>query len=221
MKKFFHNNGLSVVLFGFFAFSIIGQAWTGFHFHNQELQDHHQPAISMAAYLLSGDFLESVFENSESEFLQMAMFVLLTMCLHQKGSAESKKCDGPDEVDEDPLVGREKRKNPPKILWKGPVLRKIYENSLSLSLFALFLLSFMLHAHYGAQAFNEEAELHGDPERMQTFSYMLTSRFWFESFQNWQSEFFSVGTLVVLSIYLRQKGSAQSKPVAMAHDEEP
>ena len=103
----------------------------------------------------------------------------------------------------------------------GGIILKIYESSLSLAFIALFLLSFALHAIGGAEAFNEEQGSHGSEEHVSVVGYIGTSKFWFESMQNWQSEFLSVASIAVLSIFLRQKGSPESKPVAAPHSETP
>jgi hypothetical protein len=157
-----------------------------------------------------------VFENWESEFLQMGLYVFLTVFLVQRGSAESKKPedeleDGPEEIDEDPAEHR----NDPGAPWpvrRGGFVLKLYQNSLSLAFLVLFLVSFVGHAMGGAADYNEEQAIHGGPP-VSTFGYMATSRFWFESFQNWQSEFLAVASIVILSIMLRQRGSPESKPV--------
>ena len=149
-------------------------------------------------------------ENWESEFLQMFAFVVLTAFLYQKGSAESKSLDEPEEVDRDP---RESKKDAPWPVRKGGLVLKLYECSLSLAFLLLFLMSFILHAVGGAKEYNETLREHGSAEVVSTLGYIGTSRFWFESFQNWQSEFLAVGAMVVLSIFLRQKDSPESKPV--------
>jgi hypothetical protein len=157
----------------------------------------------------SGHFLQATFENWESEFLQMALFVVLTISLRQKGSSESKSCDGPEEVDREPSA---KRKGAPWPVKKGGLVLLLYKNSLSSALFFLFIISFIVHLCGSLKHENEELALKGLPAEKMSH-YILDSRFWFESFQNWQSEFLSVFAIVVLSIFLRQKGSPQSKPV--------
>jgi hypothetical protein len=158
-----------------------------------------------------------VFENWESEFLQMAAYVVLTVFLFQRGSAESKDPDTPAEVDEDP---RHHQHNPnaPGPVRRGGMAVKLYAHSLSIALGLLFLLSFLGHAAGGTKHYNDEQREHGQPP-VTILQYMGTSRFWFESFQNWQSEFLAVGALAVLSIWLREKGSPESKPVHSAHSD--
>lgn len=214
MRKFFKNNGLSVAFLLLFLFSLIGQTITGLHEYNKEREEEGAAAVALPVYLKSGHFLQATFENWESEFLQMALFVVLTVSLYQKGSSESKKFE-PEEVDREPSA---KRKGAPWPVKKGGIVLALYKHSLSIALFVLFILSFLLHLYGSLKDENEKLALKGMPaERLG--EYLSDSRFWFESFQNWQSEFLSVFAIVVLSIFLRQKGSAQSKPVDAPDDE--
>jgi hypothetical protein len=215
MKRFFRNNGLTIVLLTLFAFSLIGQIVTGMRDYNDDQREHGEAPVSLAGYLTTGAFVEAVFENWESEFLQMGLYVLLTAFLFQKGSAESKDPDGEEAVDEDPAQGRE-RADAPWPVRRGGLALKLYEHSLAIALLTLFVISFLLHAAGGASAYNEEQQVHGG-ELISFFGYLATARFWFESFQNWQSEFLSIAMIVVLSIFLRQRGSPESKPVAAPH----
>ena len=215
MKKIIYNNGLSIVFFILFILSLVGQVVTGFNEYNKELQDQGQPSVSVPGYFSSGHFLQSTFENWESEFLQMALFVVLTISLRQKGSSESKSCDGPEEVDREPSA---KRKGAPWPVRRGGIILRIYKHSLSIALFILFILSFIIHFYGSLRDENVKLSLKGQPTETVS-NFIVDSRFWFESFQNWQSEFLSVFCIVVLSIYLRQKGSPQSKPVDAPHSE--
>ena len=218
MRKILRENGLSIVLgLAFFLF-LVAQAFTGMYEYNEDQQEHGQPAVNFADYLASSHFLEATMENWESEFLQMFAFVVLTACLFQKGSAESKDPDEEEPVDRHPRKSRTK-KNAPWPVRKGGFVLTLYEYSLSLAFLLLFLLSFTLHAVGGAEEYNQEQREHGSSEVVSTLGYMGTSRFWFESFQNWQSEFLAVGAMVVLSIFLRQRGSPESKPVDSPHSE--
>lgn len=217
MAQFVRENNLSIVLFGFFLAIWIGQAVAGWSSFNDEEAQHGRDAIRFAAYLLSPHFLEATAENWESEFLQMAAYVLLTVWLFQKGSAESKAPGAPDPAIENPARYR----NKPGVPWpvrRGGWILKLYEHSLSLALGLLFLAAFILHAVSGAALVSAEHIQHGLPP-VSVWQYVATAQFWFESFQNWQSEFFSVGVLAVLSIFLRQRGSPESKPVAAPHAE--
>jgi len=209
MRRYFRNNSLSITFFVLFLISITGQGYTGYREFNKELKEKNIPAVTFSAYLSSGHFIQSTFENWESEFLQMAMFVWLSIFLFQKGSSESKKFDGTDEVDREPSA---RKKNVPWPVKKGGIILSLYKNSLTISLLLLWLLSFTLHFYGSLKDENDQNLFKGLPATSAT-EYLTSSRFWFESFQNWQSEFLSVFALVVLSIYLRQKGSPQSKPV--------
>jgi hypothetical protein len=214
MKNFWRNNSLSIVFVVLFFIALVGQFYTGFNEHNKEREEEHYPPISMLTYCSSGHFIQATFENWESEFLQMALFVVLTVSLRQKGSSESKKFEK-EEVDREPSA---RRKNAPWPVYKGGFILKLYNHSLSIVLTLLFLVSFILHFHGSLMDENEKLALKGLPT--ETISeYLKSARFWFESFQNWQSEFLSVFAIVVLSIYLREKGSAQSKPVDAPHSE--
>lgn len=219
MKRFFRNNGLSIVWFGLFFFTfVIGQTWTGQLEYNDDLREHGRPEVSYIEYLTTSHFAEATMENWESEFLQMFLFIALTAFLYQKGSAESKKIDEKEEVDRHPQESKNE-KNAPWPVRKGGLVLKIYENSLSLAFLILFLICFALHAISGARHYNEDQREHGNMKQVSALQYVTTSRFWFESFQNWQSEFLSVGAMVLLSIWLRQRGSPESKPVDAPHSE--
>ena len=159
-----------------------------------------------------------MFENWESEFLQMAFYVVLTVFLYQKGSAESKKHDGGDAVEEDPLAHRDDPGVPAPVRAGGWRLT-LYKNSLSLAFVLLFLVSFVGHAIAGSRKYAEEQRQHGSTGTVTVAAYMGSARFWYESFQNWQSEFLAVLAIVLLSISLRQWGSPESKPVHASHDD--
>ncbi|MDQ1590574.1 MAG: hypothetical protein QOG71_1201 [Pyrinomonadaceae bacterium] len=217
MGRFFRDNGLTVVMLALFLVALLGQSITGFHEYNQDQQEHGQPTVGYAEYHTTGHFVEAVFENWESEFLQMAAYVILTAYLFQRGSAESKDPDKAAPQDEDPAAAKNK-KDAPWPVRRGGLALKLYQNSLFAVLFLLFLMSFALHAAGGAKEYNEDQKAHGAPV-VSTVEYVGTSRFWFESFQNWQSEFLSVAAIVLLSIWLRQHGSPESKPVAAPHSQ--
>ena len=215
MNRTVRNNSLSMVTFGLFAVFLVLMSLTGQREYNEDQTAHGEAAVGYVEYVTSGNFVEAVFENWESEFLQMGAFVLLTVWLRQKGSPESKTVDGDEPVDEDPRTEQD-RDDAPMLVRTGGVKLWLYERSLSLALFALFAVSFVLHALGGAREYSAEQVAHGGSE-VGALAYVRTARFWFESFQNWQSEFLAVGALVVLSIYLRQRGSPESKPVAAPH----
>ena len=213
--SFFFRNGLSLVLILLFLVSFAGQIFTGLEEYNEERKEYNQPSVALYYYLTTGHFFQATFENWESEFLQMALFVVLTISLRQKGSSESKKCEGKEEVDREPSA---RRKDAPWPVKKGGIYLKIYKHSLTIALLILFLISFVLHFYGSLKNENEELALKGLPPET-SGQYIFSSRLWFESFQNWQSEFLSVFAIVILSVFLRQKGSPQSKPVDAPHYE--
>jgi Domain of unknown function (DUF6766) len=209
------ENSLSIVLFGLFAVLLVGQGLTGWRAYNQQQGEHHEPTVGFGTYLTTGHFVEATFENWESEFLQMAAYVLLTIWLVQKGSSESKPLGGDPAKDADPRSVSDLEQAP------GPVRRggwqlTLYENSLGIALALLFVLAFVLHALGGAREYSAEQVAHGR-QAVSTMEFVTTSTFWFQSFQNWQSEFVAVGSIVVFTIFLRQRGSPESKPVAASH----
>jgi hypothetical protein len=210
---FLHNNGLLLACLGLFAVFFVGMVVSGAATYNQEQQEHgSHEQISVFTYLTTGDFVEATFENWESEFLQMGMYVVLTAFLFQKGSSESKPINEPAPQDQDPS-GAQTNQHSPWPVRKGGVILTLYEHSLAIAFFVLFFASWALHAVGGVKAFNEEQLQHGQAA-ISVWRYVTTSQFWFESMQNWQSEFIAVAAIVGLSIFLRQKGSAESKPVA-------
>ncbi|MCY0970834.1 DUF6766 family protein [Chryseobacterium wangxinyae] len=218
MKKysFLKRNSLSIVLLSFMLLCWAGQLFTGFNTVNEELHEKGQPAMDLIAYLSSGHFIQATFENWESEFLQMMLYILLTVSLRQKGSSESKSLEGVEDVDRDPIP----HKNAPWPVKKGGIILKLYENSLSIAFGVLFIVSFILHFYGSLKDFNAQ-QLMDEKSAVSWHTYLFNSRFWFESLQNWQSEFLAVASIVILSIWLRQKGSPESKPIDMPHDENP
>jgi hypothetical protein len=213
---FFYRNGLSIVLLILMFLFWAGQFYTGWLEHNEERTENGQSALSMTAYSGSGHFLQATFENWESEFLQMALYVMLTISLRQKGSSESKKLkgEGEEEVDREPKPNDDA----PWPVKKGGLWLALYKNSLSIAFCLLFLVSFTLHFYGSLKDYNEQQAEKGMPLASGA-EYISGSRFWFESFQNWQSEFLAVASIVILSIFLRQKGSPESKPVDAPNSE--
>jgi hypothetical protein len=215
--RIWRNNGLSIVLTVLFLIALGGQAVAGLRKENADRRDHGEPPVAMGTYLRSPEMLEATMENWESEFFQMGLYVFLTVFLFQKGSVESKDPEKDhEEVDREPDP---KRPGAPWPVRKGGITLALYKRSLSLAFLLLFLASFWGHAVGGARSYNEEQQSHGDPKTVTAIGYMRTSQFWFESLQNWQSEFLAVLAIVVLSIHLRQFGSPESKPVDAPHSE--
>lgn len=217
MRKIFRENGLTIVLVLCLGIFLVGQIVAGMLEYNEDQRTHGRPEVDIVSYLGTAHFVEATTENWESEFLQMFAFVILTACLYQKGSAESRDPDK-DEPDDKYPTGSRARKDAPWPVRKGGIALKLYENSLSLAFLLLFLLSFIFHAISGAREYNQDQLEHGNTEQVTAIEYLGTPRFWFESFQNWQSEFLAVAAMVVFSIFLRQKGSPESKPVDAPHN---
>jgi hypothetical protein len=215
MRKLLRDNGLTLVLAALFLSFIAGQSVAGLAHFNEEERQHGRPGVGYLTYVTSASFAESVFENWESEFFQMALYVLLTGLLFQRGSAESKDPDKPEDVDEDP-AGHASDPDAPWPVRAGGFVLKLYRYSLSIALAVLFLASFVFHWLSSAREACREQTLHGQacPTALE---HLASPTFWFESFQNWQSEFLSIAVVVVLSIVLRQQGSPESKPVHAPH----
>jgi hypothetical protein len=201
--KLLRDNGLTLVLMLLFALSLLGQAYFGWRSALEEMANHGRAGEPFLGYLGSGEFLSALFENWESEFLQMAAYVVLTAHLFQRGSGESRDPDNPDRAKDEPYAG----------FWG-----KVHAHSLGLAMAFLFVASFVLHLYFSAEHAGEEASLHGGTASS-LYEYLGDAQFWFESLQNWQSEFFSTAVLVVLSIFLREQGSPESKPVRAANSE--
>jgi hypothetical protein len=203
------NKGLTLVFAILFIITLAGQVVSGLKEYNKDMNDKGGQPLSITRYLTSGHFLSSTFENWESEFLQMALYVVLPIFLYQKGSSESKDPDTMEEVDKDP---DRQRAGAPWPVKKGGWILMVYKHSLSIVLFIFFALSFLLHWHGSMKGYNQEQLLKNLPT-VTPGQYLSNSRFWFESFQNWQSEFLSVFVMVILTVYLRQIGSPMSKPI--------
>jgi hypothetical protein len=213
--KTLRNNGLMLTMFGIFLLAIIGMSFAGWHANNETLQQHGRPMQDYGQYIVSGDFVEGVFENWESEFLQMWALIMLTIFLRQKGSEDSKPMRGKAHQD---TSSRLSIINADTWKKRGKALRHaLYAHSLGLAMLALFIFAFSIHAIGGTTAHNEEALLHGS-ETLSVWEYIFSSQFWYESLQNWQSEFLAIGALLVLSIKLRERGSPESKPVGTKYD---
>jgi hypothetical protein len=215
MRTWVRDHGLLLANAGLFIVFFLGMVLSGVRAYNADQVEHHQAAVSLTGYLHTGDFFEATFENWESEFLQMGMYVVLTAFLFQRGSSESKPIEEPAPQDADPRDA-DKRANVPWPVRRGWIVLVLYENSLAGLFFVLFAATIALHAAGGAKAYSAQELAHGG-QPVSTWQYVHTSQFWFESFQNWQSEFLAVAVIVGASVYLRQKGSGESKPVAEPH----
>jgi hypothetical protein len=213
MRRVFRNHGLSIVMLGlFFVTFLVGQVITGRSEYNEEREKRGEPEVAWIEYLRSSHFGEATAENWESEFLQMFVFVLATAFLYQKGSAESKDPDRKHEH----IASRAVTPDSPWPARQGGWILRLYEHSLSIALFLLFVVGFVWHAESGHLLYNEERAADGE-QLIGLGEYLKSSRFWFESFQNWQSEFLAIGAMVLLSIWLRETNSPESKQVQTPH----
>ena len=213
-ESFISNNSLSIAFLLLAFLSLAGQAFTGLQQYNEYSAEHNHRMVTLFQYFSTGHFIQATFENWESEFFQMGLFIWFTVFLKQKGSSESKKIGVKEEVDREP----KNHKNAPWAVKKGGFILSVYKHSLTLSLLLLFLISFVLHWYGSNKDFNQIMMMEGKSTESM-FAYLSNSRLWFESFQNWQSEFLSVFAIIFLSIYLREFGSPQSKPVDAPHSE--
>jgi hypothetical protein len=211
------DRALTLVLMLMFLVFLLAQLMTGHFEYNATRAEHGEAPLILADYLATGHPWEALFENWESEFLQMAVFVLLTTFLVQKGSPESRRPGAKELVDVDPRDFAGNSDAPWPVRRGGWVLR-LYEHSLGLAFIVLFLVSFVGHALGGYAVYASEQLAHQQP-RPTLSDFLVTSEFWFQSFQNWQSEFLAIASMVWLAVYLRQRWSPESKPVHAPHDE--
>ena len=212
------QNALSLFFGAMFMLALIGQALAGFAVTNAERTAHGTPAATFAEFITSSDFVVDVAENWQSEYLQFFLFILATIWLVQKGSPESKR-PGDEGIgsDKEQLVGAEAAPDSPRWARAGGWRRVVYSNSLLMVMGVIFILSWWAQSLAGVVVFNEEQVDHG-MATVDWWTYTRSADFWNRTLQNWQSEFLAVGSMVALSVYLRQRGSAESKPVGAPHD---
>lgn len=217
MRRPLKDNALTYLFLALFIGTVIAQAVVGHAYENEQLVSHGRAPIPLAEFLTSSEFVVDLAENWQSEFLQFFVFILATVWLVQRGSPESKKPE--DEgagSDQDQMVGRFARADSPLWARVGGWRRWVYSNSLLLVMGAVFLLSWFAQSLAGVVVANEEAAQHGELP-LTWAGYVMSPEFWNRTLQNWQSEFLAVGCMVAFSIYLRQRGSAESKPVGTPH----
>lgn len=217
MRSFVRDNGLSLGFMGLFVVALAGQSLAGLAEANIDLREHGDGAIDYVTFITSSSFLVDVAENWQSEFLQFFLFILATVWLVQRGSPESKK-PGDEGVgrDQEQLVRQHARPDSPRWARTGGVRTWLYSNSLLLVMGTIFVLSWLAQSLGGLTVVNEENARHG-VARIEWSDYLVSSDFWNRTLQNWQSEFLAVGAMVAFTIYLRQRGSSESKPVGMPH----
>lgn len=212
------HNALGLFFLTFFLLSLVGQAFAGWQAFNDEQVRDQRGTIGFWEFVTSTDFAVAVSENWQSEFLQFLVYLLVTVWLLQKGSPESKELDRPGlESDEDQLVGDHARPDSPKWAKVGGWRTALYSTSLALTMGAIFLGSWLAQSVAGWATYNEQ-RIHQLQDPITWGAYLRAADFWERTLQNWQSEFLAVGSMAVLAIYLRQRGSPESKPVGAAHD---
>jgi hypothetical protein len=218
--RFLRENSLSLFFGAILLASLAGQSVAGLHVYNQDAVEHGQQAISWGRYLVSSEFGGDVLENWQSEFLQFTLYILTTVWLLQRGSSESKELDKAGLMsDEEEQVGAHAKASSPS--WaklRGGFRRFVYSHSLTLLMATIFFLCWFGQSLDGWRSFNNDQEEHKQP-KVSWSAYLREADFWDRSLQNWQSEFLAVGSMAVFAIYLRQRGSPESKPVGAAHDE--
>jgi hypothetical protein len=219
VKKALRNNGLSLFFGLIFILAVVGQGLSGHALFNEEQITAGLEEISLSQYLTSSSFAVDVSENWQSEYLQFLLYIFATVWLVQKGSPESKELDQSGlESDEQQLVGEYSNPNSPAWAKVSGWRRTLFSNSLGTVMGLIFILSWLVQSIAGNSAYNEE-QLKNFQQPVPWTEYVLSPDFWNRTLQNWQSEFLAVGSMVVLSIYLRQRGSPESKPVGSAHDD--
>jgi hypothetical protein len=224
VRQAFRNNGLSIFFGVLLLGALVGQAIAGHAEYNNEeiahakLEDEQPDTISFGRYLVSSSFGRAVMENWQSEYLQFFLFILATTWLVQKGSNESKE-PGKEglESDQKQLIGGHAPPGGPKWARVGGLRTAVYSHSLLIVMGTIFLLSWFAHSVTGWSDYNSDQIQHEQPT-LSWGSYIGSARFWEETLQNWQSEFLAVGCMAVFTIYLRARGSPESKPVGAPHD---
>jgi hypothetical protein len=217
MRRFVRDNGLSLAFLALFVAALVLQAIAGHADFNEDQVRHGDPPISLGRYIVSSEFATAVLENWQSEYLQFTLFILLTVWLLQRGSPESKRLGkGGRETDEEQRVGRHAGNEAPKWARANGLRRTIYENSLLIVMGLIWVGSWVAQSVTGASEYNAERLSHAQPA-ISWSEYLTRADFWEKTLQNWQSEFLAVGSMAILAVYLRQRGSPESKPVGAPH----
>ena len=217
MRRAIEKNSLGIVFGLLFLICLGGQAIAGHVAYNSEQLAHGGEAISLGRYLTSSDFGQAVMENWQSEYLQFLVFLMLTVWLVQRGSPESKKlAQAGTESDEEQMLGEHAKLSSPRPAREGGWRASLYGNSLAIAMGTIFLLTWLAQSFTGWTAYNQELSDHKEGA-IGWLEYVGNADFWQTTLQNWQSEFLAVGSFAVFAIYLRQRGSPESKPIGAAH----
>jgi hypothetical protein len=218
MPRFVRENGLGVFFLAIFVATLLAQALVGHADFNHQQAAHHDDPVTLGRYVLSSAFGGDVLENWQSEYLQFTLYILTTIWLLQRGSPESKALDKAGrESEKEQKLGEHASEDSPRWARLSGWRRGIYSNSLLIVMAAIWLASWAVQSVTGHAAYNAEQFDHQEAS-LTWVQYTGTSDFWDRTLQNWQSEFLAVGSMAVLSIYLRQRGSPESKPVGASHD---
>jgi hypothetical protein len=217
MRRFLRDNSMSIVFLALFLAALSGQAIAGHADFNDTAVSHGDATISLGRYVLSSDFGSAVMENWQSEYLQFTLFILLTVWLLQRGSPESKELDKAGrESDQSQKVGTHAQHNSPRWAKVAGIRRTIYENSLVLVMTTIWLGTWLAQSITGAAQYNAD-QLDHQQDPVSWAHYITSASFWENTLENWQSEFLAVGSMAILAVYLRQRGSPESKPVGTPH----
>jgi hypothetical protein len=217
--RFLRTNGISLFFGALLLASLLGQSFVGLHQFNAEALEHDSETFAWFRYVTSSEFGGDVLENWQSEFLQFFLYVFATVWLIERGSSESKHVENAGLMsDQSQFVGGYAKPNSPAWARIGGLKQRLYENSLGLAMLFCFVGSWLTQSLTNWRAFNRD-QLDHDGSTISWGEYWANADFWNRSFQNWQSEFLAIGTMAVFSIYLRQRGSPESKPVGAPHDE--
>jgi uncharacterized protein DUF6766 len=219
MRRFLRENSLSLFFLVLLLVSVLGQSFAGQHDYNAEQVEHGAQAISWGRYAVSSEFWSAVMENWQSEFLQFSFFIAATIWLVQKGSAESKTLEERGlQSDQQQRVGAYAPADAPRWATARDWRTRFYSHSLLIVMTAIFFLTWAAQSITSWNVFNEDQRQHGEAV-IGWSTYLRNPDFWEQTLQNWQSEFLAVGTMAVFTIYLRQRGSPESKPVGAPHSE--
>jgi len=219
MRRFLKENGLSLFFLALFLVTIIGQSFAGWFDFNQEQRDHGSPTYSYWRFVASSHFGGAVLENWQSEWLQFLVFTMAAIWLLQKGSNESKKLEEAGmESPQKQRIGKHAGPRSPRWARYGDWRTHVYANSFLIAMALIFLGTWAGQSVTNWTQHNEEQIDHNGTS-IPWSTYIHTADFWEKTLQNWQSEFLAVGVMVIFTVYLRQRGSPESKPVGAAHDE--
>ncbi|WOX20419.1 DUF6766 family protein [Streptomyces solicathayae] len=216
-RGFWQENSLTLGFGAAFLVVLAAQAVAGRAEFNEQLAVDGLQQIGLGDYLMSSDFAVDVTENWQSEFLQFFLYIFGTVYLLQRGSPESKPLHKVGtESDREQRVGDHARSDSPRRAGTKDWRQIVYSRSLGLVMGGFFLLSWLAQSIAGVAAFNE-LRLRELQEPVGWGSYLASADFWNRSLQNWQSELLAVAAMAILSVYLRQRGSPESKPVGAGH----